>query len=490
MIPRRLFWALDFAIVALGFAIAYTVWPEAHRIVDQMSFGWVPPALRPEAGTGALPRPQEILWAIVIAGVTTIVALGVSGGYQAILEQSRTRVWLSSLFAPLCGAGVVTLVLFLGKEREWSRLFVIAFIVLSGICLGSFRSALRQYFRRRRDSGYYQKKVLVVGPLRVVLWLERYFDESVEPAEYAICGYLSVPADVPVLHDAPRSPHVGAVADLSSVLISRHVDEVIAVQPNGTAEWMNAVIENCDMLGILLRIVPESLLAGKTQVLHAIYPYSLLHLPCVVLVPRHFDSDALFFKRLIDVVVSAMALVLLFPLFAVIAIAIKLSDRRFPVFYRWNVVGRNGVRFTGYKFTTMKIDADERRQELLASNEMSGPVFKIRNDPRVTRLGRFLRKFSLNELPQLWSVLKGDMSLVGPRPAFPHELDGYGFWHKRKLSVRPGLTCLWQVSGRNAISNFDDWVRMDLQYIDNWSLWLDFKIFVRTAWVVLAGTGS
>jgi len=182
--------------------------------------------------------------------------------------------------------------------------------------------------------------------------------------------------------------------------------------------------------------------------------------------------------------------VLLSPLFAIIAAIIKLSDRRSPVFYRWNVVGRNGARFTGYKFTTMYDDADDRRKDLLDKNEMTGPVFKIKDDPRVTPVGRFLRKYSLNELPQLWSVLKGDMSLVGPRPAFPHELDGYGFWQKRKLSIRPGITCLWQVRGRNKISSFDDWVKMDLEYIDNWSLWLDFKILVRTAWAVVAGTGS
>jgi len=145
---------------------------------------------------------------------------------------------------------------------------------------------------------------------------------------------------------------------------------------------------------------------------------------------------------------------------------------------------------TGYKFTTMVADADERKAELETHNEMTGPVFKMKNDPRMTPLGRFLRKYSLNELPQLLSVFKGDMSLVGPRPAFRHELERYEFWHKRKLSIRPGITCLWQIRGRNKITNFDDWVRMDLEYIDHWSLWLDFRILVRTAWVVIAGTGS
>jgi lipopolysaccharide/colanic/teichoic acid biosynthesis glycosyltransferase len=134
-------------------------------------------------------------------------------------------------------------------------------------------------------------------------------------------------------------------------------------------------------------------------------------------------------------------------------------------------------------------EADAVKAELVEQNEMTGPVFKMKEDPRVTPLGKFLRKYSLNELPQLWSVLKGDMSLVGPRPAFRHELQRYEFWHKRKLSIQPGITCLWQVNGRNKINDFDDWVRMDLEYIDNWSLWLDLKILFRTAKTVIAGTG-
>ena len=188
--------------------------------------------------------------------------------------------------------------------------------------------------------------------------------------------------------------------------------------------------------------------------------------------------------------VAALPIVLLLPVFAAIALAIKITTPQLPVFYRWRVIGYKGQPFTGYKFTTMIADADAQKEELLHRNEMTGPVFKIRDDPRVTPLGRFLRKYSLNELPQLWSVLRGDMSLVGPRPAFLHELQRYELWHKRKLSVKPGITCLWQVSGRNRVSDFDEWVRLDLEYIDRWSLWLDCKILVRTAWAVVAGTGS
>ncbi|HEB13186.1 MAG TPA: exopolysaccharide biosynthesis polyprenyl glycosylphosphotransferase [Actinobacteria bacterium] len=193
-------------------------------------------------------------------------------------------------------------------------------------------------------------------------------------------------------------------------------------------------------------------------------------------------------KRLIDIVVSGMLLVLLSPLLLIIAILVK-STSRGPVFYNWHVVGWNNRDIKSYKFRSMVENADDLKKHLKEHNEMDGPVFKIKNDPRITKVGAFLRKFSIDELPQFYSVLKGDMSLVGPRPPNRKEVDRFKSWHMRKLSVKPGITCLWQVNGRNQITDFDDWVKLDLHYIDNWSLWLDLKILFKTVGVVLAGTG-
>ncbi|MBM4457718.1 MAG: sugar transferase [Chloroflexi bacterium] len=197
----------------------------------------------------------------------------------------------------------------------------------------------------------------------------------------------------------------------------------------------------------------------------------------------------LLFKRLLDITVSALFLALLCPLLLIIALTILLTMGR-PVLYPWRVVGQGGRSFTGYKFRTMVRDADKLKAALLARNEMTGPVFKVKDDPRVTPLGRVLRKFSLDELPQLWSVLKGDMSLVGPRPPLQSEWPHFQEWQCRKLSVKPGMTCLWQISGRNDINDFDEWVRMDLEYIDHWSLWLDLKILLLTLPAVLLGRGA
>ncbi len=193
-------------------------------------------------------------------------------------------------------------------------------------------------------------------------------------------------------------------------------------------------------------------------------------------------------KRAMDVCVSLAALILLSPLLLLIAIAIKLFSPG-PVLYPWRVVGQGGRPFTGYKFRTMVTDADRRKAELLAQNEMQGPVFKIKYDPRITPVGRVLRKFSLDELPQLWSVLKGDMSLVGPRPPLQSEYAQFTEYQKQKLAVKPGITCLWQIHGRNEIRDFDEWVRLDLEYIREWSLWLDLKILVLTVPAIVRGTG-
>jgi exopolysaccharide biosynthesis polyprenyl glycosylphosphotransferase len=488
MIPRRFFWILDFAVIAFAFCLAYALWPMLRHLLVGVHFGWLPLPLRPHETIGELPPFQVIARMLAVAGVATIVILEAEEAYRPLLQQSRARVVLTSLFAAVGAAGVITLFLFFEKSVDWSRLFLVSFMFFGSLALVLFRVSLRQYLAQRRAAGFYTKNVLLVGPRTAIRWMENYFAEAVPATEYCIAGYLAIPMDSDELE--PGAPMIGHAGELGDVLISHPVDEVVAVQPNGNADWLPGVIENCDSLSILLRIVPQGLLFGKVRTLRTLYPFQLLHLPAIVLAPPHFDSDALFFKRLFDIVISGILLLLFSPLFLLIAIAVKLTDYRSDVFYRWNVVGRNGARFTGFKFTTMYPDADDRRNDILDRNEMTGPVFKIKKDPRITPLGRFLRKYSINELPQLWSVLKGNMSLVGPRPAFPHELDGYGFWHKRKLSIRPGITCLWQVRGRNKISNFDDWVTMDLEYIDNWSLWLDFKILVRTVWVVIAGTGS
>ena len=197
---------------------------------------------------------------------------------------------------------------------------------------------------------------------------------------------------------------------------------------------------------------------------------------------------SLSFKRLSDSIGALVGLVLFAPIMIVAAIAIKI-DSRGPVLFRQTRSGINGKTFKLWKFRTMVIDAEKKKAELLEKNEMSGPVFKMTGDPRITRVGHFLRKYSIDEFPQFMNVLTGEMSLVGPRPALPSEVAGFEPWQHRKLSVKPGLTCLWQADGRNDI-DFEDWMKMDLEYIDNWSVWEDTKIIAKTIPAVLKGSGK
>ncbi|HTL19014.1 MAG TPA: sugar transferase, partial [Patescibacteria group bacterium] len=195
-------------------------------------------------------------------------------------------------------------------------------------------------------------------------------------------------------------------------------------------------------------------------------------------------------KQLLDFLGALVLLVLFSPLFIAAALAIRLTSKG-PILFRQQRCGLNGQPFMMLKFRSMVTDAEQRKHELECLNEMDGPVFKVTNDPRITPVGRILRKFSIDEFPQLFNVLRGEMSLVGPRPLPVDEVRRFDDpAHRRRLSVKPGLTCLWQVSGRNNVNNFREWVRLDLEYIDNWSLWLDFKILWRTIPVVLAGTGA
>ncbi|WP_343347363.1 sugar transferase [Terrisporobacter petrolearius] len=191
----------------------------------------------------------------------------------------------------------------------------------------------------------------------------------------------------------------------------------------------------------------------------------------------------LFFKRTIDILGSGIGLIILSPIFILVALAIKIEDPKGKVFFVQERCGKNNELFKMYKFRSMISNAEELLEELICENEMDGPVFKIKEDPRITRIGRFIRKTSIDELPQLFNILMGDMSIVGPRPAIPHEVAEYNEYQKQRLLVKPGLTCIWQVSGRNSIG-FDEWIDMDLEYIEKRNLWMDIKLIFKTVGVL------
>lgn len=475
----------------------------------------------------------EQVWIFLTMAPLTLICMEMLNGYRPLLEQSYTRIIINCIVAPAAGLGIISITMAAVKSYEFSRLIIFSFAGFSAVGLCVYRIAIRIYFAQRQAAGCYAKNVALIGMPGGLEFMVQHLRKKPFAIDYRLMGYLNLPSNfslslnalrmhnfkkilniasvaIPQGEKAPESqvafsknqilqnntfPQyqpklLGNVGDLGELLVHYPIQEVIVIYPISGGDWLQQVIRDCEYFAVTLRIIPEALILENWKDMQIFYRLDALQLPSIVMKHRYLDSDALFFKRLFDIVFSAILLIILSPLFLLIALAIKITTPHLQIFYPWQVIGKNGVEFTGYKFTTMVADADKLKETLQDRNEMRGPVFKIKNDPRITSLGRFLRKFSLNELPQLWSVLKGDMSLVGPRPAGPHELKRYELWHKRKLSLWPGITCLWQIRGRNKISNFDDWVRMDLEYIDNWSLWLDFKILIRTIGVVFKGTGS
>jgi len=292
------------------------------------------------------------------------------------------------------------------------------------------------------------------------------------PLETTCCENLSYPV-------------LGQLNAIRAILEENAVDEVIICLPvDDHFAQVLEVIRLAQELGVVARILPD---APGSQLLSRVR-LERFEGRYVVTLFREQMLLQLLGKRALDVVVSAFLLVVLSPLLVAVAVAIRLSSPG-PALFMQRRVGMNKRTFDLYKFRSMYIDAEQRRDELAKLNEMDGPVFKIRNDPRVTPLGRVIRLTSIDELPQLINVLSGQMSLVGPRPPLPQEVDRYEWLYRRRLSIKPGITCLWQISGRNHVS-FKQWMEMDQRYIDNWSLWLDIKILVKTLPAVLSLRGA
>ena len=279
-------------------------------------------------------------------------------------------------------------------------------------------------------------------------------------------------------------PLLGHPEQLKAIISLQQVDYVMVAVELEELPWAKESALLAEQMGVAV-VVMSQMFDLKLSRFKAV---KVGNIPAVQYSSAPVGKFSLSFKGLSDRIGALVGLTLSLPIMIATAIAIKI-DSRGPVFFWQTRSGINGKTFELWKFRTMVIGAEKKKAELLEKNEMSGPVFKIAKDPRVTRVGRFLRKYSIDEFPQFMNVLMGDMSLVGPRPALPSEVAGFEPWQHRKLSVKPGLTCLWQADGRNNI-DFEDWMKMDLKYIDNWSLWEDTKIIARTIPTVLKGSGK
>ncbi len=278
---------------------------------------------------------------------------------------------------------------------------------------------------------------------------------------------------------------IGNYSNLDKFLKEYNPEEIIITLNSDKFTTFKDIIHTCENEGVKISFVSDFLsLITKEVSTFTIEDVNFIHLNMV----KRTDAE-LIIKRTIDFIGAFFGLILFSPFILIGLLGVLVTDG-WPVVYPWRVVGINKRPFTGWKIRTMVRNADELKDALISQNEMDGPVFKIKKDPRILPCGRWLRKYSIDETLQFISVLKGDMSLVGPRPAGHDEFDKYSSWHRRKLSIKPGMTCLWQINGRNGIKSFDDWVELDLDYVDNWTIWKDFEILYKTIFVVFKGSGK
>ncbi|HIC93861.1 MAG TPA: undecaprenyl-phosphate glucose phosphotransferase [Anaerolineae bacterium] len=459
---------LDAFLINVAFAVAYWLRYEVQ---------WI----RPLEEQNYIPFRAYVPMALVL----TVIML-VAYKLERVYDQRRGASWLDEVYAifsgTLIGMAGLTVFTFYYRPTFYSRLMLGYVFVLIVVILSLSRLVERVILDRLRRRGIGVDRVLIVGAGEVGRAIMRNIVAQPQLG-YQIIGFVD---DDPVKQrtDIGRFKALGGTENLPRLLQEQAVDEVIITLPWTSHRKVIRLMGHCERQGVRAKIVPDLFQMS----LNRVDVDDINGIPLIGVKEVTIRGWNLAIKRAMDVVIASVGLVLCAPLMGLIALLIK-ADSPGPVLFRQVRVGRGGRLFTLYKFRSMRQEAEAERAQLLDLNEATGPIFKIRDDPRLTRVGKLLRRTSLDELPQLYNVLRGEMSLVGPRPPIPSEVEQYQEWHRRRLEVSPGVTGLWQVSGRSDLT-FDEMVMLDLFYAENWSLWLDLKILLRTIPTIILGTGA
>ena len=414
--------------------------------------------------------------AYAAAWVTTLWYLGL---YEFRVRWTIAAELEEILVAAFVLAFATMSFLFLVKLVDVSRLFLLILLIAQSVVTILGQIAFRLFFNWLRGRGYNRAYMVIVG---VGPEAQAFADavESHRELGIEVVGHLRGPDEI---EDHVTRPVLGRGEDLGQVFHDQTIDEVAICVSERATDWVTPLVRLAADEGKHVRVptrLPARSLDHQTEELDGMVVRSYVHGPARFL--------SLMVKRVVDIAGSVAGMILLSPIFLVVAIAINLADGR-PVLFHQTRVGLHGRTFRLHKFRTMEIDAEAHLADVRHLNERDAIAFKASNDPRVTPLGRRLRALSLDELPQLWNVLKGEMSLVGPRPPLVAEVAAYDAWHRRRLSMRPGITGLWQVEARQE-PGFDRWVERDLDYIDQWSLGMDLRILLKTVPAVIARTGQ
>lgn len=462
---KLLFGLSDILLTVIAFESAYTI---RQR-------------MRLENNFFLLPEQKALILGF---SATAFVVIGYWMNIYGKVDSTRIRTILADSFRQAGYSALALVLLVYALKLDTSRVFLFSFVGGTWLLLVLFRLVARNLIPVVRRQFGALRYILIVGlgerALRLAQNLEAHREHGIR-----IMGFLACPEDrpAPPTLQLEREYRVFPIDDLPSLIRKQVVDEVHFAVESDRLPSLEDVLISCDEEGVCTRLAADFFPHVNSQIaLEKIGDTPLLTYSAV---PD--DEVLLLVKRVIDIVLATAGLILLSPVIALAALLIKLTSRG-PVIFKQIRCGLAGRRFTCYKFRSMVMDAEHRMNEVAHLNRKS-VVTKIPNDPRLTPIGKWLRKFSIDELPQLFNVLRGDMSLVGPRPAIPSEVAQYERWQRRRLRMRPGLTCLWALNGRDKI-DFEAWMRLDMNYIDNWSLALDARIILQTIPHVISGKGA
>jgi len=416
------------------------------------------------------PSGRPYIWISLLLLFTAPITLNTQGFYSQSYWTSRKQVfWLITKATMIVTLGIILGIFAL--KIQLTRSVIILFAIIC-IMLMLIKEEIWQFIQNKRmgrpDS---QKRLILLGSESETReMLERIGDGKNK--NYRVMMEFNINRDP--INELVQNLH-------------KHSANVVLINAGHTKfDLIEKVINACELEGVEVWLAADFF---NTQIARTTVD-DFQGVPLLVFQTTPAPSLQSLTKQMIDYIAAFTMILILSPLLLICALSVKLTSQG-PIMFRQKRSGINGRPFTMFKFRSMNTNAEQRKHELEAMNEMSGPVFKVSSDPRITPIGKILRKYSLDELPQLINVLQGSMSLVGPRPLPEDETKRFeDLSHRRRLSVKPGLTCLWQISGRNEVKEFSDWVRLDLEYIDNWSLWLDIKILIRTIPVVFKGTGA
>lgn len=433
---------------------------------------------------GPIGGPEDYSWMAAASLVLHLIIYPYFGFYESLRLKRIPDILSMALRASFAEFFILGSLVFFLQAKDTSRYLFGFYLFLNYSFVLLSKLGIRTVLMGLRRRGYHIRQVLIAGTgtsaRNVVRMLERNRHWG-----YVPCGALREKDAADGARDVNGVPVIGTIEEAESAILGRAVDEVFFALDRIDAREIESQVALCERLGIPARFSLSLFDLPNSKVAFS----SLGHVPVMTFYTTLMTPMEAFLKRMMDICVALVGLAITTAVYPWIAWRIR-KESPGPVVFKQVRVGENGRRFKCYKFRTMYLDAEARKQELMRDNAMDGPIFKLDIDPRITPFGAFLRKTSLDELPQFLNILRGDMSLVGTRPPTPDEVSRYQTHYRRRLSVRPGLTGLWQVSGRSQIRKFEDVLALDLEYIDRWSIWLDVQIVFKTVLVVLSRRGA